>query len=123
MSKNKKHDSPINDVCEILKNERIALINDQKSQHQKIDREYEATLKIVNNMQRLIVKYAYHKEFTDPQMKEILGITCYGNLAYCCGLQKNCIRRNTALQILHISPEEYVKKEKVVADLYFGKSD
>ena len=121
MSKNKKQTPKTNDAFDTLKIERDALINERNIQRQKMDKEYESTLKIISNMQNMILKYAAHNKFTETQIKEVLSITCYGNLAYCCGLQKNCIRRNTALQILHIDPEDYVKKEKVVADLYFGK--
>jgi predicted metal-binding transcription factor (methanogenesis marker protein 9) len=57
----------------------------------------------------IIEKYAGRKPlYTKEETIEILGLVCYGNLGYCCGLQKDCIWRNTVLNIFVISPDEYV---------------
>ncbi|MEM2155769.1 MAG: zinc-ribbon domain-containing protein [Candidatus Jordarchaeales archaeon] len=41
-----------------------------------------------------------------------MAITCYGSLAYCCGLEKNCATRDEALRLLGLSDEDYLKIKK-----------
>jgi len=41
-----------------------------------------------------------------------MAITCYGSLAYCCGLEKKCTIRDEALRLLGLSEEDYLKIKK-----------
>jgi len=38
-----------------------------------------------------------------------MAITCYGSLAYCCGLEKKCPIRDEALRLLGLSEADYLK--------------
>lgn len=38
-----------------------------------------------------------------------MAITCYGSLAYCCGLEKKCAIRDEALRLLGLSEDDYLK--------------
>nr|MDO8082323.1 hypothetical protein [Candidatus Freyarchaeota archaeon] len=44
--------------------------------------------------------------FKSPQ-EQAMVITCYGSLAYCCGLEKACENRDRALELLGLSKEDY----------------
>jgi len=45
-------------------------------------------------------------------IEEIMKLTCYGSLAYCCGLEKNCPYRDMVLKLLGISKKEYLELKK-----------
>ena len=61
-------------------------------------------IKIINDF-----KDRDYNTFTDAEIKTILSLTCYKHVGYCCGLQKTCIFRDTVLNLLKITPEEYIK--------------
>jgi ribosomal protein L40E len=46
--------------------------------------------------------------FKSPQ-EQAMAITCYGSLAYCCGLEKACENRDKALELLGLSKEDYLR--------------
>lgn len=41
--------------------------------------------------------------------EQAMAITCYGSLAYCCGLEKTCENRDKALELLGLSKEDYLR--------------
>ncbi|MEM3586204.1 MAG: hypothetical protein QXO71_02685 [Candidatus Jordarchaeaceae archaeon] len=41
--------------------------------------------------------------------EQAMAITCYGSLAYCCGLEKECENRDRALELLGLSKEDYLR--------------
>lgn len=46
--------------------------------------------------------------FKSPQEQAMI-ITCYGSLAYCCGLEKTCENRDKALELLGLTKEDYLR--------------
>jgi ribosomal protein L40E len=46
--------------------------------------------------------------FKSPQ-EQAMVITCYGSLAYCCGLEKTCENRDKALELLGLTKEDYLR--------------
>ena len=46
---------------------------------------------------------------TKEQIKDAMSDTCFGSLAYCCDLVKQCPTRNQAMQNLGINVEEFYK--------------
>ena len=46
--------------------------------------------------------------FKSPQ-EQAMALTCYGSLAYCCGLEKACENRDRALELLGLSKEDYLR--------------
>lgn len=55
---------------------------------------------------------------TDEDIHKVMGITCYGNIGYCCGLAKECIWRDSCRQALGIDDETYASiKEAVIWQL------
>jgi hypothetical protein len=55
---------------------------------------------------------------TEEDIRRVMGITCYGNIGYCCGLTKECIWRDSCRQALGIDDETYASiKEAVIWQL------
>ena len=46
------------------------------------------------------------------QIKKIMKETCWGSLAYCCGLEKHCDNRDGVLKELGISKKDFLKLKK-----------
>ncbi|MHA1721532.1 MAG: zinc ribbon domain-containing protein [Candidatus Baldrarchaeia archaeon] len=42
-------------------------------------------------------------------IEKAMALTCYGSLAYCCSLDKRCINRDKALELLGLTHEDYQK--------------
>lgn len=59
--------------------------------------------------------------FSDADIKKILSLTCYNNIAYCCGLQKVCIWRDAVLNLLQLTPEEYIKAKNQCQRYLLGR--
>ena len=66
-----------------------------------------------------IAKEVAHKEMqTEDDVYQLMGITCYGNIGYCCALSKDCLWRDSCRQALGIDDETYVGiKEAVIWQL------
>jgi hypothetical protein len=66
-----------------------------------------------------IAKEVAHKEMpTEDDVYQLMGITCYGNIGYCCALAKDCLWRDSCRQALGIDNETYVGiKEAVIWQL------
>jgi carboxypeptidase C (cathepsin A) len=45
--------------------------------------------------------------FNNGQSEDILSLTCYGQISYCCGLSKTCVWRDSVLNLFKISPKDY----------------
>jgi len=54
-------------------------------------------------------------KLTEEEAKIAMSVTCYGHIAYCCGLEKKCPFRNMALSALGITEEQFkeMKERKV----------
>lgn len=65
----------------------------------------------------LLEKYRDRKPpYNNGASDEILTLICYGSLAYCCGLKKPCVWRDSALNLLEISAKDYEKMKKEFHD-------
>lgn len=56
-----------------------------------------------------------NKEKIDKIMKE----TCFGSLAYCCGLEKSCPNRDRVLKKLGLTKKRFVELKKVFNNLIY----
>ncbi|MFX1564152.1 MAG: hypothetical protein ACFFDP_12680, partial [Promethearchaeota archaeon] len=45
--------------------------------------------------------------FTKTSPEQAMMLTCYGSLAYCCSLSRNCSLRDEAIRLLGMNKEEY----------------
>lgn len=53
------------------------------------------------------------------EINKIMKETCYGSLAYCCGLENNCLSRDKVLKKLGLTKKEFVElKEKFNNNLH-----
>jgi predicted metal-binding transcription factor (methanogenesis marker protein 9) len=67
---------------------------------------------------RKLQRIAQKKERTRGDVAKAMSITCYKNIGYCCGLEKDCIWRDCCRAALHIGDGIYVRvKEKVVWEM------
>jgi hypothetical protein len=65
----------------------------------------------------LLEKYSGRKPpYNDGAIEEILSLTCYKSPAYCCSLEKPCVWRDSALNLLGISAKEYERMKKEFHD-------
>ena len=90
----------------------------------KSTEELEALESYINELKDTIRKLAIAKEVaqkempTDEDIHQVMGITCYGNIGYCCGLAKDCLWRDSCRQALGIDDKTYVDiKEAVIWQL------
>ncbi len=84
----------------------------------------EALESYINELKETIRKLEIAKEVaqkampTDEDVCRVMGITCYGNIGYCCGLAKECLWRDSCRQSLGIDDKNYVDiKESVIWQL------
>ncbi len=84
----------------------------------------EALESYINELKETIRKLGIAKEVaqkvmpTDEDICRVMGITCYGNIGYCCGLAKECLWRDSCRQSLGIDDKNYVDiKESVIWQL------
>ena len=54
--------------------------------------------------------------------QEVLNLTCWKSLAYCCSLERNCPQRDIALEVLGISKEDFTKIKKDAHKAFMEKS-
>jgi len=64
-----------------------------------------------------VIRALREEEFDRKRVRKLL---CYESLAYCCGLQKPCIFRDTAMALLGISEEEYERLKKELDEKLHG---
>ena len=90
----------------------------------KSSEDLEALRKYVHDMEDTVRKLEIANEVaqkempTDEDIRRVMGITCYGNIGYCCGLAKECIWRDSCRQALGIDDETYASiKEAVIWQL------
>lgn len=75
-----------------------------------------------------VIPVAEKKTLTEQDVLDAQSVTCYGNLAYCCGIKregqpgKDCPWRDAARAALHIDDKLYVQKEVVVWQLLAATS-
>ena len=64
-------------------------------------------------------KRASGKKLTEEEVLRAMSITCFGHIAYCCGVEKQCPFRDAALVALGISYEEFreMKERKIMEGL------
>ena len=69
------------------------------------------------------------KEFADLKLEFVKGTplefgdsTCFGSLAWCCKISKPCYLRDGVLDVLDLSPAEYMKLKKEMADYILDNS-
>ena len=58
------------------------------------------------------------KRLDEEDVGRAMGITCFGDIGYCCGLTKACVWRDACRQALRIDDETYVEvKEALIGHM------
>lgn len=96
-------------------------IAETESNLKEANAEFNGHMQHFKKLLLLIKKYEGKTTFTDEEIKEAQAVTCYGNLAYCCGTAKPCLFRDTALLSLGITADEFNTKTKWVDELLESK--
>lgn len=82
----------------------------EEGRDKAIDEERERARILIDKLQ-ILRKYSSGVGSRE-EVEELMNVTCFGNLAYCCGLEKQCFWRDTVRTILGISDEDFCSKEK-----------
>ena len=97
---------------------------ESKLEESRSPEDLEVLRKYVHEMEDTVRKLEIASEVaqkempTDEDIRRVMGITCYGNIGYCCGLTKECIWRDSCRQALGIDDETYASiKEAVIWQL------
>jgi len=93
-----------------------AAIKELVEKAKKENKQTEETIAKIRMLQELEDKYS-DVPLTEDDIERAMSVTCFG-LAYCCGLEKSCFWRDSALQVLGISPSKFREmKAKFTKDL------
>jgi len=68
---------------------------------------YSAKLEMLKRLREIKAKRLEGKPLTLDDAREAQQVTCYGSLAYCCGLEKKCPYSFAAMDALGIDPEDF----------------
>lgn len=88
-------------------------------------------MQIPPEIQKLVEDYLYRNlESTNEFLAEIVykaltdnpeSILCFNNLGFCCALEKPCPKRDIALILYNIPPEEYTEIKRLVGEVLKDK--
>ncbi len=73
---------------------------ERREEVEKALNEYREKLKTVEDFAKIA-------EPKREDVERLFSVLCFGNLGYCCGLEKPCPFRDAVLEALRISPETY----------------
>lgn len=84
------------------------------------DKEY---LKYKLDLLRKLVKPVYEKRVRGKKLRlddivDAMSITCFGNLIYCCGLERECLWRDVSLEALGIDRNDYKKNKEMLTAIF-----
>jgi hypothetical protein len=68
--------------------------------------------------------FATKDDFTEKDIREVMTFTCYDSLAFCCNLGeagKPCFYRDSVLEALGISPEEFIRIKNEFTNRIIGE--
>lgn len=89
----------------------IKAIQEQKNKDiEQKDKEIEGFERIL----QLLIEYDGTKKLTEGDIKQIQTVTCSEDISMCCGIAKNCLFRNCALEMLGISQQKYQKEKSAL---------
>ncbi|RSN72460.1 hypothetical protein [Candidatus Methanodesulfokora washburnensis] len=79
---------------------------------------YKKKLEILSRIKEIVAKKNNGGKLTEKEIREAMAITCYGNIAYCCGVSKQCPFRDAALTVLGIDLNTYRRmKEEMMQEI------
>jgi len=85
------------------------------------DKRYAEKLRIVQEKVMPTAQKMMKGEKTSrEEVLKAMSITCFGNLAYCCGLEKKCPWRDMARAALRIDDETFKSKENWIWNVLKG---
>jgi len=92
----------------------MEFLNRQVWQLQRLSLDPRYAEKLKNVQEKVLLtaqKMLKGGKVTKEDVLNAMSITCYGNLAYCCGLEKACPWRDMARAALRIDDETFKSKE------------
>jgi len=96
----------------------------EKLVNEHVEEKKEEIKKITKDIETFLIKWdiiirALRGEIELPE-EEIRNLLCFKSLAYCCGLQKNCIHRDIVRALLGIDDERYVEMKNKLDEMFMG---
>jgi hypothetical protein len=107
------------DLQEAIKDQEAICLNEKATDAEKQTaiRNLQCLKPILEAGQNINLPISKLDQITPGQMMEAQKVTCFGNLMYCCGLEKSCYKRDLARAALHMNDELYKSKENALLDL------
>ena len=91
-----------------------AIIDELREYITELEKEHKYEIEIMKRKLKIIEKYINKEPENETEYKELFSLLCYKNIAYCCGIEKDCYWRDIVLFIIGISKENYKNwKEEV----------
>ena len=92
----------------------------RKEAHSRMDAAKELEIKadiIEKELASLAKRRSSGGKLTEEEVLRAMSVTCFGHIAYCCGIEKRCPFRDAALIALGISYDEFREmKERKIAE-------
>ena len=89
------------------------LIKKIRESYNKKTKELEEEKEELLRKAMILAKYKKRAPRNKKELDELFSVTCFGNIGYCCGLEKPCVWRNGVLNILRIPREDYKRKKEI----------
>jgi len=84
-------------------------------------RHYEEKLRQLERLREIKAKRLREGKLSWEDVEEAMKVTCWGSLAYCCGLEKRCPYSFAVMDALGLSPARFAKFKEDSVKQYIAK--
>jgi len=94
----------------------------EKSKRNEAERikHYEEKLRQLERLREIRAKRLRGDGLSWEDVEEAMKVTCYGSLAYCCGLEKRCPYSFAVMDALGLSPARFAKFKEDAVNEYIA---
>lgn len=81
----------------------------------------------IRKAEELLGRLKYLKELsekgnlTEEEVRRAMDFTCFGSLAFCCGTEKQCFHRDSTLEALGLTHEDFNRVKKDLTNRIIGE--
>ena len=92
----------------------------RESESERI-RHYEEKLRQLERLREIKAKRLREGRLSWEDVEEAMKVTCWGSLAYCCGLEKRCPYSFAVMDALGLSPARFAKFKEDAVNEYVAE--